>query len=958
MLALVTGCNYLGSGSLDRDGDGIDDILDCDSLTPGAAERSTWIEGWSDHDGDGFGAGTSVLHCHALPPGTAANADDCDDEDADVHPGALERCAPAGVDEDCDGRIDDQDDEPVGALVTLPDVDGDGFAQATDLATVQPRCVPEALHIVYAGGAFDCDDVAALVNPDAVEVLCNGTDDDCDTQTDELDEGQQADLAYPDADGDGFPDSFDTTVFCQASAGFVRVSDVGLPLAEQLDCDPGQATIHPGATEVPYDTIDQDCSGADLLDVDGDGVAHPIDCDDLVASTFPGAPDDPGDAVDADCDGAISVTCHPDADGDGYGDGLELHDLAACPVGQSAASGDCDDGDPTIHPLAEEREVGLDADCDLIPAILCHLDADGDGFGVEPVLRDAAACPAGEAALSGDCDDQAPGTRPGAEEFCDGFDADCTPDEPAGLVSLRGDDGIWWNAPQGPIDASAAVEVAICGRGAEPVPVAIDTGDLTGRSLWVHGTDVSDDVQLASLDGLLPVLDAHFGLDGELRVGDLVLTGPGASIRLDGDIETTGLARFEQVGWLGATAPTLLDGANFAGDLQLDRVHANQSAGRWLVASGPVDAVDVDVREHTGGLFTLEDATFRALNAVDVSTTALEPVAAIFGQVTLVSSRISDVTATNDLIVIDREGSLSLLDSDVDQVQARHVVYAQGSFTASDAKLTLLTSIRTPISIRPGGVGILVRSQIRQCRGADAGAMDVLGTAIVQDTLFDSNSSLGAGGAVRVLGGQWISLASSFYFNQATTLGGGLAMFDGTATASGGTVFYGNGAVTAGGGIWMDGNSVLLASDTLAFDSNSAESAECLFTAGNAEIDALAVRNQGRQALVVAGGTTEITSWEHMFGGTTAALVSGGLLGVSDYCQLGAGAAFTPQNGTSFDAVAVRDVVSGCPTYGYGTDYGQATDIYARIECDAMSCACVTGCAIPYGYGGYGYGLP
>ncbi|MEK6922418.1 MAG: putative metal-binding motif-containing protein, partial [Nanoarchaeota archaeon] len=37
------------------------------------------------------------------------------------------------------------------------------------------------------------------------------------------------------------------------------------------DCDDHNADIYPGADEVPYDGIDQDCDGFDLLDVDEDG---------------------------------------------------------------------------------------------------------------------------------------------------------------------------------------------------------------------------------------------------------------------------------------------------------------------------------------------------------------------------------------------------------------------------------------------------------------------------------------------------------------------------------------------------------------------------------------------------------------------------------------------------------------------------------------------------------------
>jgi hypothetical protein len=64
--------------------------------------------------------------------------------------------------------------------------------------------------------------------------------------------------------------------------------------------------------ETPYDGIDQDCSGADLKDSDGDGYvgigAGGNDCDDTDPTIHPGAPEDPDRAVDRDCDGWTSPT--------------------------------------------------------------------------------------------------------------------------------------------------------------------------------------------------------------------------------------------------------------------------------------------------------------------------------------------------------------------------------------------------------------------------------------------------------------------------------------------------------------------------------------------------------------------------------------------------------------------------------------------------------------------------
>jgi hypothetical protein len=79
------------------------------------------------------------------------------------------------------------------------------------------------------------------------------------------------------------------------------------------DCDDGDPAAHPEATEVPYDGIDQDCDGADLVDQDEDGVpalaAGGSDCDDLDPSIAPGRDEVCGDRIDQDCDGAVDEGC-------------------------------------------------------------------------------------------------------------------------------------------------------------------------------------------------------------------------------------------------------------------------------------------------------------------------------------------------------------------------------------------------------------------------------------------------------------------------------------------------------------------------------------------------------------------------------------------------------------------------------------------------------------------------
>ena len=61
ILAFLSGCTYLGPDSLDRDGDGVIDTVDCDFSDAGG-ERSQVVQGYQDEDGDGFGGGVGYRH--------------------------------------------------------------------------------------------------------------------------------------------------------------------------------------------------------------------------------------------------------------------------------------------------------------------------------------------------------------------------------------------------------------------------------------------------------------------------------------------------------------------------------------------------------------------------------------------------------------------------------------------------------------------------------------------------------------------------------------------------------------------------------------------------------------------------------------------------------------------------------------------------------------------------------
>lgn len=150
------------------------------------------------------------------------------------------------------------------------------------------------------------------------------------------------------------------------------------------------------SVEIPYDGVDQDCNGTDLVDVDGDGFnaiqVGGNDCNDLDPSIKPTATDIPYNGLDEDCDGYDVV----DVDGDGF---------AAWHTGGD----DCDDLNSSIYPTADEIPYdGVDQDCDELDLE----DLDGDGFAAAVVGGD-------------DCDDSRDDAYPGAPELCNGIDDNC-----------------------------------------------------------------------------------------------------------------------------------------------------------------------------------------------------------------------------------------------------------------------------------------------------------------------------------------------------------------------------------------------------------------------------------------------------------------------------------------------------------------------------------------------------
>ncbi len=302
---------------------------DCDGVVdPEGTQGDVWL--YLDADGDGFGdPNTYTEEC--IAEGYIDNGNDCDDDDATIHPRAEEVCDD-GIDNNCNDLADDDDPGSININTYTTwhvDNDEDGFGDPTEVTSA---CAAPAGHVAVSDD-IDCDDDNDEIYPGADE-YCDGVDRDCNGQSNEANATDCTDY-WRDDDGDDWGVDGEVQCLCDPSEedGYTALTDG--------DCDDTDAAIHPDATEVCDGNIDNNCN--DLAD------------------------DEDPDFIDI----ATYTTWYVDNDEDGYGYSSTSTTSCTAPSGYVEDGTDCDDTLDAVHPDSPEicgDSEGLDEDCDGVAA--------------------------------------------------------------------------------------------------------------------------------------------------------------------------------------------------------------------------------------------------------------------------------------------------------------------------------------------------------------------------------------------------------------------------------------------------------------------------------------------------------------------------------------------------------------------------------------------------------------
>ncbi len=219
---------------------------------------------YKDIDNDGYSDGTTQIACsrpagYKLSTELIAISGDCDDSNPKEHP--------------------DQ--------IWYKDTDNDGYSDGTTLTQcLHPTGYKLPSELIATSG--DCDDNDSSVNRGAIEIPHNGKDDDCNPATRDMDLRLKT---YTITSGGDMGQS-------RGSESFRLYDSLGERLA-------GKTSSNNYSIESGY--IYHFNTNKYSVDADGDGYGSDVDCNDNDASVHPGATEILNNGIDDDCNPATPV---------------------------------------------------------------------------------------------------------------------------------------------------------------------------------------------------------------------------------------------------------------------------------------------------------------------------------------------------------------------------------------------------------------------------------------------------------------------------------------------------------------------------------------------------------------------------------------------------------------------------------------------------------------------------